>query len=555
MPLDKKSYSDVSKRASSKQRTAWQRSKTAPNPPAHATRPLAPISESSRNKLSAFQFETSQSELDENTPKQPDVATGDPAKEPHGSLAQDEAQDKVNNATTPGPRFSYQDLLGVQAPTKDDDGVSPSERVVWRHDPGHSFSASMSPMIVRKGRKRARSSSPASSPASKATRAAIDVKRLAQALKTPRTDPAMVLWDRYSVLDGTDTTPSGLPNPLLAQLLASSSPRPSREGNASGGARSLRKTISCGSHWPKRRKVDRVDEHGAVSKRGSPRRSTKSSLVSALLETVDDEIRKSESVEAEARHPRSPSPQKRSSLNGRADAKIQARDSPPRPSSRPSSAGGLLERIPRTAPADIEMTNDDKATVAQIDYSSDYGDDDFDEAFQDLDAILPLIQGMARAPVPAHQNVQDLHEPTVVGNSFGDDTFAEFGRTLPTVKGGNQPLLSVEEPVQGVSRPAIAEDEFEDEFGDDLDDEFLMDAVNLVTQVESKHFSQSAPEGQQQYRLPEPNGEGKADLYDDDFGDDDLGEDLDLLVAAVERQATQSAIPPSTSAPHVRTLR
>ena len=327
----------------------------------------------------------------------------------------------------------------------------------------------MSPLLPRKGRKRARSSSPLSSPASKLATPAVDVKKLAQVLKTPRADPALELWDRFSV-PGVNASPSGLTNPLLAQLLISSSPRPKDGITALGSERSLRKAISCGANWPKRRKADRVESSMGDASAAKSHPDSKLSMVSALLETVDGEIKKSKPASPQERPPQRRSPRLQES----------ARQSPLRP--RPGSSP-LAKKSTRSIGGE-SIVERDKA-------SSDYGDDDFDdETLLGLDASI-LVEGddstLAVSSEESNQQAPALRKGA-------DDDFGDFDDDF--FDGADDLIAEAEakhasqNPFQGQQQPKPAEawDGDDDVYGDDFDDVDL-DAVELAATQSARPFS------------------------------------------------------------------
>ncbi|KAK0628925.1 hypothetical protein B0T17DRAFT_524094 [Bombardia bombarda] len=530
MPLHK-SFSDPNRAA---KRSQWQRSKSNPTArPAGPARPLAPVSETTKNKLQAFQFELPAPESHEDPSKSNNSATDLAGKEnekPSRATKTSPPPQHLhqgNAATTPVTRLTWQSLLGAQEIPPEDDAASPTGRIIWRNDQNAIVPHNISPML-RKGRKRARSSSPVSSPAGPKSMSTlnIDVKKLAQELKTPHADPALELWDRYSHTGADINTPSGLTNPLLAHLMVSSSPRPNKEGTTAAPAseRSLRKAISCGSNWPKRRKADRLDADQASAARGSPRRHSKSSMVSALLETVDGQLKMSKSVEAQMELLKSPSPQKRSPPKRR----TQQTGQPGYPDhvmvspSRGRTIGGQPARLRDNSTDQAAETEKDAISIKS---SSDYGDDDFDF---DEDTLIELD-----ASVHVGQTQLDDQTLTVADNPVGQD---------PEPPGSSMV----------------------DEF-DDLDDDIFDAAEDLIAQVESSHYpSQTVPsivpqeeqqqgypeqnvqeqqqqlqQQEQQMKIPENNGQGD-DEFDDAFGDDAFGNDFDF--EAVElAAATQSA--------------
>lgn len=374
---------------------------------------------------------------------------------------------------TPAGRTAWQDLLSKPEAPKDDENLSPGERILWRNDQDAGRPVAMSPLIPRKGRKRARSSSPMSSPASKHATPAVGAKKLTQILKTPRADPAMELWDRFSV-PGANTSPSGLTNPLLAQLMVSSSPRP-KDGSALGNERPLRKAISCGAHWPKRRKAERIESDLGDAATAKTQPDSKSSMVSALLETVNGEI-KSKSTQ-----PKSPSPQKRSSLRESPTAQRPIRQSPGR---RQHGSSPLAKKSTgvRTGESDAGISFGDKA-------SSDYGDDDFDdETLLGLDASI-LVQEDDSTMVVSSEELNH-HTPPPPPLKVADDDFGDF------------------------------------------DDDFLDGAEELVAEVEAKHASQAPFHGQQ-------HKPANAWVDDNAYGDDFDDADFDAVELAATQATAQ----------------
>ncbi|KAK4130965.1 hypothetical protein BT67DRAFT_171362 [Trichocladium antarcticum] len=409
-------------------RPQWQRSRSNPTPQTTVPKPPLPVSKTTKSKLQAFQFEAPRAESKEEPEpvnRAPDAAL---SLEPSVSKpASPPAPARFSTAVTPAGRPTWQDVLRRSEAPKPVEHHSPSERILWRNDHNATLPVAMSPLLPRKGRKRARSSSPMSSPATKRATPGVDVKGRAQVLRTPRADPALDLWDRFA-LPGANTSPSGLTNPLLAQLMVSSSPRPPHDGHGSGmgSGRPLRKAISCGSNWPKRRKVERSDSNTGDPSRGQPTPSAKSSMVSALLETVNGEIKKSRPPQPQVQQPRmSSSPQTLSPHRTLGDGPNHARQSP---AALESGSSPLAQKSAR-------------ATVFGDNFS-DYDDDFDDETFLELDASLNLVQG------------DDL---TLVASSSREAT------------------------AEAPAAPKTAEDEF-----GDLDDDFFDGAEELLAQVEAK---------------------------------------------------------------------
>ncbi|KAG7286606.1 hypothetical protein NEMBOFW57_008917 [Staphylotrichum longicolle] len=429
MPLTK-SFSEQSRGS---KRPQWQRSRSNPQPQTTTIPPHPfPVSAKTKTKLQAFQF---------------DAQPGSDTLNTGSNQAATSLPDKAVTVATPASRTAWQDLLSKPEAPHDDENLSPGERILWRNDDDSSQPLAMSPLLTRKGRKRARSSSPISSPASKHATPTVDIKKLAQVLRTPRADPALDLWDRFSV-PGTHTSPSGLTNPLLAQLMVSSSPRP-KDGSGPASERPLRKAISCGSHWPKRRKVERANSDLGTASAATSQPDSKSSMVSALLETVNGEINKSKPT----------SPQRRSQQRRSPSVQAAATRSPSR---RQHGSSPLAKK----STGGKQVSPEDKA-------SSDYGDDEFDdETLLELDASI-LVQGDESTLVVSAEESDQQAQPVqkAADDEFGefDDDFFDGAEDLVAeveAKHASQNPLLGQQP----TAPAKAWVGDDDAFGDDFDD-------------------------------------------------------------------------------------
>lgn len=377
--------------------------------------------------------------------------------------------------------------MGAADTEHHDEDTSPNERLLWHndYDPGAS---DISPLVSRRGKKRARSSSPtSSSPASRTP--AVNVKRLKQALKSPNADPALDLWDRFAV-NGPDTkSPLGTTNPALAHLMVSSSPRPKKDSTSSSGEGSLRRAMSCGTHWPKRRQAtETIPQPGPARSNKDP---TKLSMVTALLETVNGEISKTEEAEEDEMESESPSIRKQRSPSRSMKSTTSYTTNPKacQPSTDADSTAGPPPR-------------DSKATI------SDYEDDDFedDTIWEELDASL--LSGHVEAGSRPQEN----------GNHSLENVAPNRQQDLP------------------------------DEDFDDLDDEVFAAAEQLLAEGGSKQTIQSKAD-----RAKTPvHLDGGTDEADDVYGDD-FGGDFDF--AAAELAATQSVGQPASSLFPVRTSR
>lgn len=497
----------------------WQRAKSHSGAISSkpSTRPPAPVSATTKNKLSKFQFQkpaTEQSDtfsdlapISENQDKTSarestrDLENAGSNKE----NLQNEGPNRVDTASlhgqkhhataTPITRLTWQDLMGVTDADKQEDDTSSTERLLWHNDRDDAADM-ISPLVPRRGKKRARSSSPISSPAGDNTRTpVVNVKKLKKALKSEHADPALDLWDRFAVGGGAvdSKSPLGATNPALAHLMVSSSPRPSKDGSPNHAESSLRRAISCGSHWPKRRRVENALESRPVKDAGE---NAKSLMVSALLETVNGEISKTERTEEDPPGMESPSIKKRRSPKKQRSFPHPAKS--PQPSKSKSAASPLRSPSRHGAKHDARTP------------TSDYGDDDFDD-----DTLLELDVSMLSGQTEAR-------------------TFSGAAETL------------TDADVQGAegqcSKQATSSD---DEF-DDMDDDLLAAAEDMIGSVDPALTQQPAPPPPPKPVHPEGGTE-----EDDQFGDD-FGGDFDF--EAAELAATQTAGQADSSLMPVRTV-
>lgn len=125
--------------------------------------------------------------------------------------------------------------------------VSPEDRIEWDQ---HSSNSSIAIAV----RKRARSSSPISSPAAR-TPSRFNGKG---ELLHPQFDPGSELWGRYSL---NESTQQGQPTPALANLMHATSPQLSKEKMIRRRSMpGFRRANSCGNQFPKRRRIGGPDD-------------------------------------------------------------------------------------------------------------------------------------------------------------------------------------------------------------------------------------------------------------------------------------------------------
>lgn len=505
MPLQK-SFSEH--HGSSRSKQTWHRAKThsgVPNTTRPATtKPLRPVSEASKNKLHAFEFRGPAEDVNGgDSPRAKEPVGRDPEEKTAGSTEDGYQAPAERAAITPHGKLVWQELVGVAEEKEEEADNSPNERILWESKRREGV-PDISPMLSRRrGKKRARSSSPVSSPSSlsKPATPTVDVKKLTQALKLGHADPALDLWDRFTLSGTANTTPHGAINPALAQIMVSSSPQPVKTlpgGMKAGGTPSgsgLRRAVSCGYDFSKRRKTDRGKymAQSGLAADDSPSHGTKTFMVNALLNSVNGEINRSKAIQAQQEALRSPSPKKqqRQILRTPAYSSVQRKTTPPPPPPP-------LFKSPVRAPS--ESMNTHKPSTPQ-DESSDYGDDDFDD-----DALMVL-------------------DASTVPKS------AETAST--TLSPDVRPTLQAEIP----ELPQASDD---DEFGD-MDDDVFAAAEDLVAEIDSSHASymvSSKPADNPVIAQRPASGSHMQGAGTDTYDDDDFGDDFDF--EAAEITATQA---------------
>ena len=235
----------------------------------------------------------------ENTAPGSEKTTPQMIPPPQPSSQRSETKDLRDCPQTPLGRLPLSELLASSEDTSRQHlNLTPIERVLWDNspiDPGAAPAA-------RKKRKRAHSSSPASSSQNETSthfvgvKPAVDLHTLQKALKTPKADPADDLWSRYSL--NTELVDRKSPSaPGYTFLVHSSSPQtPATHLQREIG--SLRRTLSC-IEWPtsvaKRQKLHHNSSQGNSARGGGtfePLEQSKLARVSLLLEKVHDGLSK-----------------------------------------------------------------------------------------------------------------------------------------------------------------------------------------------------------------------------------------------------------------------
>ncbi|KAL6800118.1 DNA replication factor Dna2 domain-containing protein [Trichoderma sp. SZMC 28012] len=479
MPLQK-SYSE--RIGLPRQRSPWQRSHSHPNNlQAPNSKNLIPISDVTKKKLNKFLYQDSK---DGSAAKQGVEARGRGTTSASNSETPSNLKMIGNNAT-PVTRLNWSDLLEPCSQAEEDTSTSPSEKLLWNNKQDPNAFATISPMMPRKGRKRARSSSPISSPPTeRIATPTVNVKKLAKALKGPHPDPTLELWDRYS-LNGPEgqSAITGVTNPILAQLMVSSSPRPSKNQAAQVEQGDLRRAASCGFNWTKRRRVEK-SKSGSQSSTGQREleAASKSSLVTALLDSVTSSI-----------HDQTPDE----------DADIGAMDSP-----------SLKKR--QTAPQKNNSPSRNSRRRVPSPTVSDYGDDD------DLDDELLMLE----ETLLASQASQTIRASQVAES---------------TTKGDGSTERAEKQERRGLEKKPVLDefDDFDDDIFDGADD--LLGGLGTQTPVPARR-TQRAMKMSPKKKTPKK----QVDL-DDEF-DDVFDGDVDFeAVEYAATQAVQQRNSASTA--------
>ncbi|KAK8111453.1 uncharacterized protein PG998_007910 [Apiospora kogelbergensis] len=220
-------------------------------------------------------------------------------------------------------------------------------------------------------------------------------------------------------------------------------------------------------------------------------------MVNILLESMTGEINKSSVSQLQKHASTSPSPSE----------KRQHREAAPATVSKLSSQSSV-DSHPQNAEVEVPQAADPDLSETVGDTSSDYGDDDFDDALMELDVTMAPADNNCLEPVMPQPNT---------------------------------------EPTSKVAPPALEKTMFDDDDDDDddfggMDDDVFAAAENLVAKAESaSHAPRANPRNvsTEGARARQPRFAGEVqDLGDDAFGDD-FGADFDF--EAAEIAATQSA--------------
>ncbi|OBT91031.1 hypothetical protein VE02_00141 [Pseudogymnoascus sp. 03VT05] len=546
MPLQK-SFSDTN-HSTKQRRPQWQRNKTFhapqnrydvnPSEPARAKPPI-PISSATKSKLEVFQCNAQI----ENRPSSVDMSgTGanllvleddkenaplEVSKQGISPLSRkDFAKPSIETPATPSSKLALPELIGMmdvgslaQLQLK-----TPDERVMWDHAINAADNNTTTYIRPRRGKKRPRSSSPMSSPGNISSHFAANPE--AGDLQQPgaHAGPGLDLWSGYAI--GADKcTPRGPQNPLFAHLMGnSSSPQSANVKNSASREGTFKRSISCGTQFPKRRKVGVFEDHTATDVFMGPMKSalSKPSRVSELLDGIKVAA-VSPDKSAFLSGPSSSSPIPRSKAWSERKEMHQA--SPLGVKDRYVTAdAGIVEGEAPRLQLHPEEKYDTMVSQKSDSTSSDYGDfdaDQFDESFLEvLESNQTSIQTSQSPATGSHLetlpiNTQDspaaAKKPSIMPpvaeeeDEFADSDEEMFAAdfeeilskydTLPaSADASNQPALKQEELAEGKGpdNKTVADiADSDDEYGDDLDDTDFAVAEASATQAQALQNSAS----------------------------------------------------------------
>ena len=546
---------------------------------------MAPIAASSqsKSKLKAFQYDerndynvpkAAGSEKENEDPKLD--ATTPKMNPPSQPLSQRSATKDVRDCPqTPLGRLPLTELLASGDDTSRQHlNLTPVERVLWDNSPGSSEPS----QSRKKGRKRAHSSSPASSSQNDTSRhfarnkPQVDLQALQQALKTPKADPAEDLWSRYSLNKGTTDGRSPTAPTVLAftQLVHSSSPQTPASHLQSKDGHGLRRALSC-IEWPtsaaKRRKLQRSgifkDSNGqlATFEGGVDiNEESRISRVSYLVEKIHNGLTKPPVTDKYS----SSEPARSSPVMRKANESPGRLVSPSREGQ--TAIDDVVTVLSQTAVAPKEhmllplvLSAEEIADIERADGSSDFGDDDLDlEMLETMDSTLNGLPPTYQATANPERGNSPL------GNEGATTTIVPKERLQkPFVHGSAQATLGKFErlsqlsfPSDIASSPAQAATSKHDEFDEDEDEVSVADLENVFAQYDTQpqqHFSGGQNLQAEQANLVKSETESQAfkesifrpkpvimtDVEvlsdDEDFGDDSDFEQIAAECAEVNR--------------------
>lgn len=475
--------------------------------------PIAASSQS-KSKLRAFQYDerkdcpTPNAAVTEKENHDPELdATTLKMDPPPQPLSQGSATKDVRDwPQTPVGRLPLTELLASGDDTSRQHlNLTPIERVLWDNSPVSSQPSTSR----RKGRKRAHSSSPASSSQNgtsrylRGTKLPADLQALQRVVETPKADPADDLWSRYSL--NTDTVGKRSPTApvgwAFTQLIHSSSPQTPASHLQSKEGSGLRRALSC-IEWPtsaaKRRKLQLSgtykDSNGGLARiEGGPNmteKKSRSSRVSFLVERIHDGLTKPPVTDEYS----SSEPARSSPVSRKVDESLKGLD---RVSQEDQTAiEDVVTVLSQTAVAPKEraslplvLSAEEIAEFEKADDSSNFGDDDLDlEMLETVDANLEAFSPTIQKAANRKRGDSELGAggAIITANSEEQIRKPHQPRSAQATPGVTERLSQVSFPSGISSSPVHAAPPNQDEFDEDEDEVSAADLENVFAQYDSQ---------------------------------------------------------------------
>ena len=482
---------------------------------------MAPIAASSpsKSKLRAFEYDerkdytSSKAAFNEKENQNPELdETTVKMNPPAQPLSQRSVTKDVRDCPqTPLGRLPLTELLASGDDTSRQHlNLTPIERVLWDNSPVSSQTSESR----QRGRKRAHSSSPASSSQNDTsrhfghTKPQVDLQALQKALKTPKADPVEDLWSRYSLNTGTTEKRSPIAPTSLAftQLIHSSSPQTPVSHLRSKDGSGLRRALSC-IEWPtsaaKRRKVQRSgayeDSNGGLARfegGADINEVSKMSRVNFLVDKIHDGLTKPPVTdEYSSSEPARSSPAARKVIESPNRLNLASQgDQIPIDDVVAIMSQTAVAPKERTLPP-LVLSAEEIADLEKADGSSDFGDDDLDlemlETMSPTLKAIPLAKQDAASPKYSNgQSSADRASTIVVPEERPREIC--LPRSAHKTSGNTEGLSQVSFPSEISSSPAQVAPPKHDEFDDDEDEVSAADLENVFAQYDTQpqqHFA------------------------------------------------------------------
>ena len=478
---------------------------------------------------------------------------------------------------TPANRIPLADLIGntEDAFNCNPKATTPQDHICWQHGPSPRSSVpSGSAHSARRGKKRARSSSPATAFQNQKSahfnaEESLDLKMLHESLKTPHNDPALDLWARYTDANLTKKDANGKALPAFAHLMTSSPQTPGPTNSKDGG---LKRSISCGIEWPasksKKRKINQDSAEGRMKDVFEASKTdimacgkSKGSRITLLMEKLQENSRKVPQIEVSGPSSSSPLPDRIGLSNIAARSPVPKRMAAGQRNNEALSSKGKGED---QCMHDISARRHDDAEST----SSEFGDEDI--GLDLLEAAEQSECAQIAMPVTEQQTAENF---TITSNDTGQDDTGQddtgqddmrqddmhqddthqisaghvnhhgdpqaYGPSndMPPQASYTNPRRDVEKPANANVVPSAFDDDDDDEFGDENYDNLVL--ADLAAQFDTQQPTRTGPPhsqvegvmpqqdaGNKTHSIPVQVATDDADDGDDDVYDDDDDDDL-----------------------------